>query len=465
MEQALSSDPSDLSRPSALGPHPTSAHRPISASSVRPQTPTCLPAGPVAPLSLGRESGFRLLFIDNIRWVMIMLVLSMHAAVTYGGHGSWYVKGPAHLGLAQDLTILTYQIFLQSFFMGFLFFIAGYFVPGAYDKKGARRFLRDRGYRLGLPSLLFIFVIQPIACYYAAGVWDTDHGFWGAYQHYILHGSFLSGSGPLWFCLALLFFCVVYAGWRKSGTRKPGTRPSQRGADGPTVRGATGPTVRGADGPTEKPAARPIHPTPFPRAILVAGFIGLITLCTFLARIPWPMGTSFYNMQFCYFSQYVAFFIAGTLAYRHSWLSTLSAATSKRWGFIGLFGGLAIWITLIALNITAKTYHPFDGGWHWQSLGMCAIDALAGTGISIGLLGLFRERFNRQGRWAVFFSASAFAVYVFHTPILIGITRLLTDLHWLPLLKFGLATVLCIIATYVLCAFVFRRLPLVKNIL
>ena len=65
----------------------------------------------------------------------------------------------------------------------------------------------------------------------------------------------------------------------------------------------------------------------------------------------------------------------------------------------------------------------------------------------------------------MFFSASAFAVYVFHTPILITITRLLTNLHWLPLLKFALATVLCIIATYVLCAFVFRRLPLLKNIL
>jgi hypothetical protein len=362
---------------------------------------------------------------------MIMLVLSMHAAVTYSGHGSWYYKETAQLGTAQDVIFLTYQVFLQSFFMGFLFFIAGYFVPGAYDKKGAGRFLRDRAYRLGLPSLLFIFVIQPVACYYAAGVWDTDQGFWGAYQRYILHGRFLSGTGPLWFCVALLFFCLVYAGWRAF----------------------------------LRPAARPVRPTPFPRAILVAGFIGLITIATFLVRIPWPNGTSFYNMQFCYFSQYIAFFIAGTLAYRHSWLSTLPAAVSKRWGFIGRVGGLTIWFTLIALNIHAKTYAPFDGGWHWQSLSMCLLESLAGTGISLGLLGLFREKFNRQGRWAVFFSASAFAVYVFHTPILIWITRLLTDLHWLPLLKFFLATILSIIATYILSAFVFRKIPLLKNIL
>jgi len=44
-----------------------------------------------------RESGppvlqqaSRMLFIDNIRWVIIMLVLSMHAAVTYSNQGGWY---------------------------------------------------------------------------------------------------------------------------------------------------------------------------------------------------------------------------------------------------------------------------------------------------------------------------------------------------------------------------------------
>src|ERR1700753_3825241 len=139
----------------------------------------------------------RLLFIDNIRWVMIMLVLSMHAAVTYSGHGSWYVKETARLGLPQELTFVTYQVFLQSFFMGFLFFFAGYFVPGAVDKKGVARFLRDRAYRLGLPSLLYIFVIQPVTCYYVAGLYDTSHGFFGAYSRYITHGWFLSGTGPL----------------------------------------------------------------------------------------------------------------------------------------------------------------------------------------------------------------------------------------------------------------------------
>ena len=96
---------------------------------------------------------------------------------------------------------------------------------------------------------------------------------------------------------------------------------------------------------------------------------------------------------------------------------------------------------------------------------MCLLESLAGTGISLGLLGLFRARFNRQGRWAKFMSDNAFAVYVFHTPILIAITLGMTGLHWLPLGKFVLATALCIAASFALCAVVFRRIPGLKKIL
>jgi hypothetical protein len=32
----------------------------------------------------------RMLFIDNIRWTMILLVLSMHATDTYSPFGNWY---------------------------------------------------------------------------------------------------------------------------------------------------------------------------------------------------------------------------------------------------------------------------------------------------------------------------------------------------------------------------------------
>jgi fucose 4-O-acetylase-like acetyltransferase len=377
----------------------------------------------------------RLYFIDNLRWVMIMLVISMHAAVTYSNHGSWYYNETTHLSRIEDLSFLTYQVFLQSFFMGLLFFVAGYFVPGAFDRKGAGRFLAERAYRLGLPALLYIFVIHPVTNFYAARNWapdDPNRSFFRSYGQYITSGRFPAGNGPLWFCIALLFFCCIYAGWRV-------VTPARATADSPKS---------------------------FPRTAAILGFIGLIALGTFLIRFPWPNGSSWYNMQFGYFAQYIAFFIAGTLAWRHSWLTTLSTVTGKRWGRIGLFGGLVIWIALITVSILTKPEPgAFSGGWHWQSLGMCTLESLAGVGLSLGCLTLFREKFNHQGRVAAFFSASAFAVYIFHAPILIVITRWMSGWSGEALLKFLVATLLGIAATWLLSAFVFRRIPALKNIL
>ncbi|HEY4112076.1 acyltransferase family protein [Puia sp.] len=393
-----------------------------------------IPAIPATPAPKAVPTTARLPFIDNLRWVMILFVLSMHAAVTYSNVGSWYYNEPAQLGLPEKLTFVTYQVFLQSFFMGLLFFVAGYFVPGAFDRKGAGRFIKDRAYRLGLPALFYIFILHPITCYYAAGVWapgDPNRSFWREYGHYITRGRFLAGNGPLWFCIALLFFCCLYAVWRIFIPRKTANNPK-----------------------------------PLPRGVVITGFIAVIAAATFFVRLYWPNGTDFYNMQFGYFSQYIAFFLAGILAWRHSWLTTLPTRTGKRWGRIGLLGGLGLWAGLIAINLLVKGQTAaFSGGWHWQSAGMCVLESMAGVGISLGFLTLFRERFNRQGPRSAFFSANAFAVYVFHPPILIVITRLMSGWPGEPLLKFLVATALSIAVTYLLSATVFRRIPVLKNIL
>ena len=70
-----------------------------------------------------------------------------------------------------DTTIFfgIYQSFLQAFFMAVLFFIAGYFSAAAYDRKGFSRFLRDRLFRLGLPTLLYMLVIGPLTQYFLPG--------------------------------------------------------------------------------------------------------------------------------------------------------------------------------------------------------------------------------------------------------------------------------------------------------
>ena len=384
-----------------------------------------------------KEPG-RLLYIDNLRWVMILLVVSMHAAVTYSHLGSWYYMENSPVSTAEAGIFATYQATLQSFFMGFLFFIAGYFIPGAYDKKGAAKFIRDRAFRLGLPLLFFVFVLQPIAVY-CIGLFHGEvvapRGFADLYARYISKGWWLSGTGPLWFCEALLIFCLGYALFRKL----------RRGSS--------------TEGTARSVGILPGKPK-------IWGLIILITLLTFLVRFPWPNGTSFYNLQFCYFAQYVLFFSAGTLAFRGDWLNRFSVSSGKYWGRVALIGGLTCWVALLVLGGAFKgQVAAYRGGLHWQSLGMAFWESMTGTAISMYLIVWFREKFNRQGAAARYFSANAFAVYVFHAPILIALSRMISGVHGPLLLKFGFLTLISLAVSYALCSMLFRKLPLLKQIL
>src|ERR1700730_17389071 len=59
----------------------------------------------------------RLLYIDNIRWTMIILVISMHAADTYSPFGNWYFVDRRPLSPATTLVFGAWQMYLQAFFM------------------------------------------------------------------------------------------------------------------------------------------------------------------------------------------------------------------------------------------------------------------------------------------------------------------------------------------------------------
>lgn len=106
----------------------------------------------------------RLLFIDNLRILLITLVIMMHLSITYGGVGSWYYTQ----GQPDDISfvLLTWHNgTVQAFSMGFLFMISGYFTAASYDRKGPWRFLKDRLLRLGIPLLCYDFVITPLLAY------------------------------------------------------------------------------------------------------------------------------------------------------------------------------------------------------------------------------------------------------------------------------------------------------------
>jgi peptidoglycan/LPS O-acetylase OafA/YrhL len=390
---------------------------------------------PVAAPFSGRPAASkpRLEFVDNLRWVMIVLVVSMHAAVTYSHIGSWYFMEDPKPGTLVMAVFATYQIFLQAFFMGLLFLLAGYFVPPAFDRKGPLPFIVDRAIRLGVPSLFYMIVIHPVVVYgllqrFAA---PTRPGLAQAWWPYLRSGRFLSGSGPMWFALALLGFSIAYAGFCATGKRS-----------------------------SPKPAAAPV-----PGSLQVIGLILIMGACSFLVRIAQPMGTNILNMQLCFFSQYILLFWIGIRARRENWLMRIPYRFGMRWLILALSFGSAAWIALLAALLWTGSVEKLGGGLTWQSAAYSFWEAFFCLGMCLGLVVLFREKLNHQGKAQRWLSDNSFAVYLFHTPLLIAVTLMMRGFDAPKLIKFLVATILGVLVTYFASALVFRRIPVLRRLL
>ena len=103
-----------------------------------------------------KEKRARLFYIDNLRIFLSLLVVAHHWALANGAPGDWY-NGESNLGPFGTLVLSQFVAVNQAFFMGFFFLISGYLVPNSYDRKGGRRFLKERAIRLGIPLIFYFF--------------------------------------------------------------------------------------------------------------------------------------------------------------------------------------------------------------------------------------------------------------------------------------------------------------------
>ncbi|MDA4119168.1 MAG: acyltransferase family protein, partial [Thaumarchaeota archaeon] len=105
--------------------------------------------------------GERLLYIDNLRLMIMAFVVMHHLGVTYSGFGSWYYIEGTSLDTLSTVWFAFYLSFQQAYFLGLLFMIAGYFVGGSYDRRGLGRFAGERFKRLVIPTLIYMVAIDP----------------------------------------------------------------------------------------------------------------------------------------------------------------------------------------------------------------------------------------------------------------------------------------------------------------
>jgi surface polysaccharide O-acyltransferase-like enzyme len=147
----------------------------------------------------------RIAALDRARTFITLSVLLHHSVLNY----TYFGQGDPMRWLGFDLVVL----FNDSYFMAFMFFISGLFVRDSLMRKGSAIFLRDRAWRLGVPYLVSVFVLIPIAYYptflryHLPGT--TDFNFLHFWRHTLTIGPW--PSGPAWFLWVLLAFDALAA--------------------------------------------------------------------------------------------------------------------------------------------------------------------------------------------------------------------------------------------------------------
>ena len=147
----------------------------------------------------------RIVALDRARTFITLLVVIHHSAVNFTHFGN----GDRMRWLGFDLVVL----FNDSFFMAFMFLVSGLFVHDSLARHGAGGYLRRRAWRLGMPLLVSIFVLIPIA-YYASFLryhlpGTTDFNYFHYWGRMITTGPWPSGQS--WFLWVLLVFDVIAA--------------------------------------------------------------------------------------------------------------------------------------------------------------------------------------------------------------------------------------------------------------
>ena len=145
-------------------------------------------------------------WIDNLRWVTVLLVLLYHVIYFYNNKGVFggiggFGDGPQY----QDVVMYI----LYPWFMPLLFILAGISSRYALAQQTAKEWFRARTRKLLVPGTIGLFVFHWMVGYFNTVV-AAREGVFGempAVGRYIMCA--VSGTGPLWIIQVLWLLCIV----------------------------------------------------------------------------------------------------------------------------------------------------------------------------------------------------------------------------------------------------------------
>lgn len=369
----------------------------------------------------------RLYHLDWIRFIVVALLVPFHIALTYTGTGDSYVYHEGikayYLGLNEtpEFNIWSLKLFvdfLSCFFMQLLFVIAGISANFALKNRSYKDFIKDRFFKLIIPTLLGMLTIIPITSWIRnINLFNYQGHFFEFYPLFFngIRGTFPEANlewGHMWFLVYLFVITLMVL-----------------------------------------PLSKFLNKIESKRIFVI--FLIILTIFEMIFRPGWPgfqnLVDDWANLTNYIFLYLFGFIISNKEVYREK---------INKGYLINLFIGVALYILLKILNQITDVPWGYNG----YTITTVAIRSFVTFLIILGVLGLGNKFLNRENRHLKVVKQFSFPLYILHyvPSTLVTFFIIKTDL------PIGLQFFIAVTVSYPLIFLLFKmikNIPIVKKLI
>ena len=351
--------------------------------------------------------------------LVIAAVVVWHTCTAYLAGSDWYYMQRTTSKVWS--TVAFPAAIISIFALGPLFLVAGWFSARSLAHRGPGEFARGRLLRLGVPLIVFIYLIDPLAGYRGA----LGQGRSPSLVRYLMVRK--SEAGSMWFVAALLVFSLGYALLRR---------------------------VHPAPAAARRPGAR-----------LIVTAAGVIAVAAFLAWQWWPLDDAgaFLNLRWGLWPQGAVLFGVGVRAGEAGGGLEELTAWAGRLGWIAL-GALSV---LVAFGGYAQARGVFASMLHgggWSTMVLAVLYGTISVAFTVWFTVLVRARWSADRPILARAGRASYATYVLHPLVLTAIMVLFASLVVAPELKFLLVSMVAVPVCFVV-GYALTRLPGISTLL
>ena len=368
--------------------------------------------------------GARQAYADNLKVALVCGVIVAHVTMAWADlRGAWVFSEPAVR--EPLLSILKLATIVGAFFgMPLFFWIAGIFTPASLDRKGLRRYAVDRTLRLLIPSLLFVLLLTPPIEYLDPEAAGWTAGFWAFVPH--VWSLWPPAPGPTWFLGVLWVLSLMYGLARTVWPRRTRRRQLLRW-----------------------------------QHLLIAA--ATVAVASYVLRLFVPMGHEVWHLTLAQAPGWVVGFGIGVLGGERGWFRSLDPDLARGVRRVAWLA-MALCVVVVAVSASTVGTDVLFGGGTWQSLGLAALEGTIMVTVGFWLIDVFQRRFHSQGRLGLELSRGAYAAFLVHQIVLVGLVLASRLVLWPQEIKYVQVAVLGVAISFAFGS-VLTRVPGLSRII